>query len=73
MSKKLELTPLKSSMLNGYHYDQESRTLTVEFSNGTKYAYADVPLDKIEAFTGAASPGGFFAAKIRNNHSATKL
>lgn len=73
MSKTPELTPLKSSALTGYHYDQQTRTLTVRYTNGGMYSYADVPMDKAEAFSGAASPGGFFAAKIRNNHTATKL
>lgn len=73
MSKAPELTPMKSSMLNGQHYDAGTQTLTVEFKNGTRYSYAGVPADKYEAFSGAASPGGFFAAKIRNNHVATKL
>lgn len=73
MQKKLELTPLKSSMLNGYHYNPETRALTVEYTNGARYSYADVPADKVEAFSGAASPGSFFSAKIRNNHESTKL
>lgn len=64
---------MKSSMLNGQHYDPATQTLTVEFKNGSRYAYAGVPVDKYEAFSGAASPGSFFAAKIRNNHTATKL
>lgn len=73
MSKAPELTPLKSSALSGYHYDPQTRTLTVQYSNGGVYAYADVTAEKAEAFSGAASPGGYFAAKIRNNHAATKL
>ncbi len=73
MAKAPELTPMKSSMLNGQHYDPATGTLTVEFKNGSRYSYEGVPIDKYEAFQGAASPGGFFAAKIRNNHTATKL
>lgn len=68
-----KLTPIKSSMLTGYHYDPQSRELTVQFTNGGMYMYSDVPMDKAEAFSGASSPGSFFAAKIRNNHEATKL
>lgn len=73
MSKPPTLTPMKSSMLNGQSYDPATGRLIVEFKNGTRYAYDGVPADKYEAFSGAASPGSFFAAKIRNNHTATKL
>lgn len=73
MKKPTELTPIKSSMLTGHHYDPDGRVLTVEFQGGKRYAYSDVPAEKFEAFKGNASPGGYFAANIRNNHAATKL
>lgn len=73
MSKPQELTPIKSSMLTGYIYDPASRVMTVEYTNGTRYNYADVPAEKVEAFRESSSPGSFFAQKIRNNHAATKL
>lgn len=68
-----KLTPIESSSLNGYHYDPNSRVLTVQFSSGAHYSYDDIPIEKVEALTGNKSPGGYFAANIRDRHKATKL
>lgn len=68
-----KLTPIESSSLNGYHYDPNSRVLTVQFSSGAHYSYDDVSAERVEALSGAKSPGGYFAAKIRDQHKATKL
>lgn len=75
MSKKLELTPFaqKSSALRAHHYDPQTRELTVEFTSGTRYVYDDVPAERAEAFTGNASPGGYFAGNIRNQYKGRKL
>lgn len=75
MAKPPTLSPFtqKSSALAAQHYDPETRTLTVEFSSGSRYAYHDVSHEKADAFIGSQSPGSFFAAKIRDVHKATKL
>lgn len=68
-----ELTPMDSSMLKGQHYDPTTSTLHVQFANGSIYRIDGVPMDKAEAFAGAASPGTFYNAKIRDNHVAVKV
>lgn len=73
MSKSPNLTPMTSSMLDGQHYDPNSRLLTVRFKNGAVHQYADVPAEKHDAFVGAASPGTYFNAKIKDNHEGRKL
>lgn len=73
MPKHPEMTPIKSSAMQGYAYDPTSRTLHVEFRPGSVYAYADVSAEKVEAMMGNQSPGSYFAANIRNTHKATKL
>lgn len=62
------MTPIESSWLKGSHYDPQSRVLTVQYHGGKTYRHEDVPAEKYEAFTGAASPGSFYNAKIKNNH-----
>lgn len=68
-----DLTPLKSSAVNGYAYDPQSRQLTVEFKSGGRYVYDDVPIERVTAFAGSASPGSFLAKKIQSQYRATKL
>lgn len=73
MPQHPELKPIKSSMMSAYAYDPASRDMHIQFRNGDVWHYRDVPMDKAEAFSGAASPGLFFTDKIRGNHMGTKL
>lgn len=73
MSADLKFTPIKSSMMSGYHYDPASQALTVQFSGGKAYAYADVPQAKVDAMTAHNSAGTYFAASIKPHHGATPL
>lgn len=73
MAKHPDLTPIKSSALSGHHYDPQTRQMTVRFNSGATWQYDDVPHEKYEAFTGAASPGSFFGTKIRDNFKGRKL
>jgi hypothetical protein len=73
MSKHPTFTPIKSSMMKGYHYDPASRVLTVQFHGGSPYAYADVPAERVAAMTGGKSAGSYFAACIKPQHAPTKL
>lgn len=73
MTKHPEFTPLKSSMMKGYHYDPASQVLTAQFHGGLPYAYAGVPQAKVDAMLAAPSSGSYFAANIRSAHKATKL
>lgn len=68
-----KLTPLTSSALSGFHHDPDTRALTVKFNNGTTWLYENVPHEKVEAFSGAASPGRFFSSRIRDQYAGRKL
>lgn len=68
-----ELKPLKSSMMDGYAYDPQTRDMHIRFKTGEVWRYRDVPADKAEAFAGSASHGRFFVDRIRGNHLGTKL
>jgi hypothetical protein len=71
--KHPDLTPIKSSALQGYHYDPTGRALHVQFPSGDVYRYDDVPVDKVEAMTGAASPGSYFNRRIAGVHTGHKV
>lgn len=73
MSKRPELTPIKSSMFTGQHYNPSTRQLTVQFKNGSVHQYEDVPAEKHNALTGNASPGRYFNENIKNNFAGKKL
>jgi hypothetical protein len=73
MTQKPALTPLKSSAIHGYHYDPQTRRLVVEFASGGRYEHRDVPAEKVEALHGSASPGRFYADKLRGLYGATKI
>lgn len=70
---KPTLSPLNSSMITGHHYDPASSKLTLSFKNGDTYEYSDVPMERATAFVGAASPGTFFANRIRGQYPHRKL
>lgn len=70
---KLDLTPIKSSLFTAHHYDPGTSTLTLEFSNGDRWAYRDVPLEKATAFAENASPGRYFGSKIKGLYPGRKL
>lgn len=68
-----KLTPITSSALSGHHYDPQTRQMTVQFRSGATWQYDDVPAEKFDAFTGAASPGSYFGSKIRDHFKGRKL
>jgi hypothetical protein len=73
MSDHPPLNPIKSSLFEGHHYDPNTRKLTVKFASGDVWEYADVPMDKAEAFSGSMSPGRFYGDKIKSNHVGRKV
>lgn len=73
MAKLPEMTPVASSMMTGFHYDPDKRDLTVQFTSGAAYRYADVSAERVAAMAENKSIGGYFSAKIRDQHKSTKL
>ena len=58
-------TPVSSSNLASVGYDSSSRTLEVEFLNGTIYQYANVPTDRHVGLLKASSKGDYFNFYIK--------
>jgi hypothetical protein len=72
MSAEKEFIPLKSSNLDGAHYDPESKALTVKFKSGGTYTYAGVSQAHYDALISADSPGSYLHRKIRSGYDWTK-
>lgn len=66
-------TPLSSSNIQAIRYDESTRKLSVRFSSGSTYEYADVGHDTVMDFAHASSPGRFFASDIRDSYECTPL
>jgi len=62
----MDRTPVISSNLKSVGYDINTKTLEIEFKNGSVYQYYGVPLDIYEKLMKAPSHGKFFHAHIRN-------
>ena len=72
-SKIPDLTPISSSMFSGHHYDPATRRMHVQYKSGAVYAIDDVPMEKVEAFSGALSPGRYFNERIKPNYVSRKV
>jgi hypothetical protein len=72
MPKKLIPTqPVNSSNIKAIGYDEGTRTLQIDFYNGSKYHYSPITLDGFTALKEAESLGKYFAEHIRTNKTVT--
>ena len=55
----------ESSNINGFQYDAQSMILLVEFKDGARYNYYDVPVDIFEGMKAAGSKGQYLAQNIK--------
>jgi hypothetical protein len=56
----------ESSNIAGFDYDANQKVLLVEFNNGGRYNYYDVPENVFEGMKAAASKGQFLAQNVKN-------
>jgi hypothetical protein len=63
----------KSSNIKSVGYEGDTKTLMVEFKNGSKYVYEDVPVELFEAFGKADSAGKFFFANVRGKYKFSRM
>ncbi len=64
---------IKSSNLKKSEYDTESRQMIVEFTNGSKYEYSEVPHQIYTRFRMSESQGKFFSTEIAKKFKFKKL
>ena len=64
-----ELKPIKSSLIQAYSYDPESKVLDVVFKDGTELSYKDVdPPTMSQVFDKSQSVGKAFHRLIKGKH-----
>jgi aspartokinase-like uncharacterized kinase len=67
------INEIKSSNIKRTEYDTETKKLVVEFNNGFKYEYDDVPHQTYTKFRAAESQGKFFVTEISKAYKYKKL
>ena len=67
------INEIKSSNIKKTEYDTETKKLVVEFNNGFKYEYENVPHQIYTKFRMAESQGKFFTTEISKAYKYKKL
>ena len=67
------INEIKSSNIKKTEYDTETKKLMVEFNNGLKYEYEEVPHQSYTQFRRAESQGKFFTTDISKKFKFKKL
>jgi len=65
--------PVSSSAIIAIGYEATTKTLLVEFNNGSCYQYFEVPTRTYEALAKAPSKGTFFSTRIRDRFRFARL
>jgi hypothetical protein len=58
----------RSSNIAGFDYVPETQVLTVEFKDGARYNYYDVPARIFEGMKAASSYGQYLAKNVKNTY-----
>ena len=69
----MERKTVKSSNILSIGYNEESKTLEVEFKGSRVYQYKKVPNEVYSNLMDAESHGKFFSAYIRNKYPTIKI
>ena len=67
------INEIKSSNIKRTEYDTETKKLMVEFNNGLKYEYDEVPHQIYTKFRMSESQGKFFVTSISKTFKYKKL
>ena len=67
------INEIQSSNIRKTEYDTQSKDLVVEFNNGLRYSYENVPHQVYTQFRMSESQGKFFNAKIAKTYKYKKL
>lgn len=67
------INEIKSSNIKLSEYDTESKKLIIEFNNGFRYEYDDVPHQIYTRFRLSESQGKFFTTDISKKYKYKKL
>jgi KTSC domain len=65
--------PLRSGKLKSAGYDESSRTMQIEFTNGDVYEYKNVSRELYRQLLASPSPSSFYDDKIDEHFSGKRL
>lgn len=57
-----------SSTISRMAYDETRKVLSVEFKNGSRYEYYDLPINVFQQMKAASSKGQFLSANIKGRY-----
>lgn len=63
----------ESSNISGFGYEENTRTLRVEFKNGSLYDYFDIPEFIFDGMRSAGSKGQYLAQNIKGTYRYAKV
>lgn len=69
----MNFTPVQSSNIKGYFYDQMGKVLHIQFNNGGVSAYENVEPRMVANFVSAKSKRTFLNEAIHPHHTHKKL
>lgn len=70
---EIEMTSVKSSLLDKVGYDPETKTLVIQMNNSSDvYTYEDVPQSVYDGLLAADSKGRFYVKKIKGRYDVTR-
>ena len=67
------INEIQSSNIKKTEYDTETKKMLVEFNNGAKYEYVEVPHQVYTQFRLSESQGKFFNSKISKTYKYRKI
>lgn len=67
------INEIQSSNIRKTEYDTNDKTLMVEFNNGARYEYQEVPHQLYTQFRMSESQGKFFSTKISKTFKYKKI
>lgn len=67
------INEIQSSNLKKTEYDTETKKMLVEFNNGAKYEYSEIPHQLYTQFRISESQGKFFSTKISKIYKYRKV
>lgn len=73
MPEPIELHDVTSTNLAKLGYDGTTRTLAVEFRNGTIVHYFGIDPDAVQKLFGAESKGAYYAKEIRGKYQGQRM
>lgn len=65
-------TPVSSSNIAAYRYNEHTHVLQIKFTSGRVYGYESVPQNIVDEFASADSKGQYLNASIKHSYTAER-